>query len=147
MQENQQLDPMERALRRLSVRDCDEFWQLYCNLRPQLRLLRGNHWSRWRAVAGTNLFIALYLTNRSVGLFLRGERGLSLKGASRLLDLHEPRLGRELGVPPLSDGCPYLSRLPLATNDRATWPAGHEWLVEREDFYHAVVARIVGGVE
>jgi hypothetical protein len=141
------MDDEPLGLRRLSVRECDEFWAGYAGLRPGLRLLRGNHYSRWRAVAGTDLFIALYLTNRSVGMFVRGERGLSLKGASRFLSLHEPRLSAALGVEPLADGCPYLSRLPNATTDRTTWPAAREWLLEREAFYHDTLARIVGGIE
>lgn len=140
-------DPLDRALKRLSVRECNLFWEGYAALRPGLRLARGNHWSRWRAVAGTDLFIAVYLTNHSVGLFVRGERGLSLKGAARRLDLYEPRLSRALGVAPFGQGCPYLDRMPLATNDRASWPRGHAWLIEREEFYHRTLARIVGGIE
>jgi len=136
-----------QGLRKLSVADCNAFWARYAELRPSLKLQRGNHWSRWRAVAGTDIFIALYVTNRSVGLFVRGERGLSLKGAVRLLSLHEPRLSRALKVPVLSDGCPYLSRLPNVTVDRDTWPAAQEWLLEREGFYHGKLARIVGGIE
>lgn len=141
-------DPIEPAgPRRLSVRDCDAFWQRFVSLRPEVALQRGNHWSRWRPVAGTPVFIALYLTNRSVGMFVRGERGLSLKGAVRLLSLHEPKLSAALGVPVLSDGCPYLSRLPVATVDRDTWPAAQEWLIDRENSYHDTLARIVGGLD
>ena len=135
------------GLRKLSVRDCDAFWRRYGSLRPDLKLQRGNHWSRWRPVAGTTIFIALYLTNRSVGMFVRGERGLSLKGAVRLLSLHEPKLSRALGVPVFSDGCPYLSKHRVVTVDRETWPAAQDWLLEREGFYHDTLARIVGGVE
>jgi hypothetical protein len=135
------------GLRKLSSADFSAFWDQYAAVRPGLRLARGNRYSRWRAVAGTDIFIALYLTNRSVGLFVRGERGLSLKGASRKLDLYEPRLSGALGVLSESQGCPYLSRLALATTDTATWPRGHQWLLEREAFYHAVLARIVGGID
>ena len=139
--------PPPNVLRKLSVADCDAFWARYRDLRPALDLQRGNHFSRWRVVAGTPIFIALYVTNRSVGLFVRGERGLSLKGAVRLLSLHEPKLSAALGVPVVSDGCPYLSRLPNATVDRATWAAAQQWLIEREVFYHDTLARIVGGVD
>lgn len=135
------------GLRKLSVRDCEEFWSQYVSRRPGLRLLRGNHYSRWRPVAGADLFIAVYLTNHSVGLFIRGERGLSLKGASRKLAAWEPELVRSLGVPPVAHGCPFLSRLPLPMTDRTVWPAGQDWLVEREEFYHRVLARIVGGID
>jgi hypothetical protein len=138
--------PLPSGLRKLSVAECDEFWRQYSTLRPGLRLLRGNHYSRWRPVAGTDIFIALYLTNRSVGLFVRGERGLSLKGAAGMLSVHEPKLGRVLGAAPFADGCPYLSRLPLATMDPATWSRGHEWLMAREESYHRVLARVVGGI-
>lgn len=134
-------------LRKLSVADCDTFWARFAELRPALKLQRGNHFSRWRAVAGTPIFIALYVTNRSVGLFVRGERGLSLKGAIRLLSLHEPKLSAALGVPVVSDGCPYLSRLANRTVDRETWPVAQQWLLDREGFYHDTLARIVGGLD
>ncbi len=141
-------EPLEPAgLRRLSVRDCDAFWERYVSLRPGLKLQRGNHWSRWRPVMGAPVFIALYLTNRSVGMFVRGERGLSLNGAVRLLSLHEPKLSRALGVAVLSQGCPYLSSHPVVTVDRENWPAAQQWMLEREDFYHETLARIVGGIE
>lgn len=139
------LEPVGR--RRLSVRDCNEFWELYEGLRPQLKLQRGNHWSRWRPVAGTPIFIALYLTNRSVGMFVRGERGMSLKGAVRLLSLHEPALSGALGVPVLSDNCPYLSKHRVVTVDRASWPDAQAWMIKREAFYHETLARIVGGLD
>lgn len=145
MPESEPFPPI--GLRKLSSADCAHFWERYAALRPGLRLLRGNRYSRWRPVAGTDLFISLYLTNRSVGLFVRGERGLSLKGAARKLDLYEPRLGRALSVAPASGGYPYLDRLALASTDTAAWPRGHRWLMEREAFYHAVLARIVGGID
>lgn len=135
------------GLRRLSSADCALFWERYAALRPGLRLLRGNRYSRWRPVAGTDIVISLYLTNRSVGLFVRGERGLSLKGAARKLDLYEPRISRALGTAAASGGYPYLDRLALASTDTATWPRGQQWLMEREAFYHAILARIVGGID
>ena len=39
------IDPLERGLRRLSVAECNRFWEGYAALRPGLRLARGNHWS------------------------------------------------------------------------------------------------------
>jgi hypothetical protein len=144
MLEPEPLPPI--GLRKLSSADCAAFWERYATLRPGLRLLRGNRYSRWRPVAGTDIFISLYLTNRSVGLFVRGERGLSLKGAARKLDVYEPRLSRTLGAAPASGGYPYLERLALASTDTATWPRAHQWLMEREAFYHAALARIVGGI-
>lgn len=135
------------GFRKLSSADCAAFWDGYAALRPGMRLLRGNRYARWRAVAGTDLFISLYLTNHSVGLFVRGERGLSLKGAERKLDPYKRRLGPDLGVAIASGGYPYLDQIRLATNDPATWPQGHQWLLQREAAYHAVLARIVGGID
>lgn len=135
------------GLRKLSSADCAAFWAGYTALRPSLRLLRGNRYSRWRPVAGTDIFIALYLSNKSVGLFVRGERGLSLKGAARKLSAYEPRLSLALGVSPASGGYPYLERLALALTDTAVWLRAHQWLMEREAFYHSVLVRIVGGID
>ena len=135
------------GMRKLSSADCAAFWGRYAALRPGLHLLRGNRYSRWRAVTGTDLFISLYLTNHSVGLFVRGERGLSPKGAQRKLDPYKPRLTHALGVAVTSGGYSYLDQLPLPANDPATWPRGQRWLMERETFYHAVLASIVGGID
>jgi hypothetical protein len=141
-------EPLEPAgLRRLTVGDCNQFWERYEALRPDLKLQRGNRWSRWRPVAGTPIFIALYIANRSVGMFVRGERGLSLNGAVRLLSLNEPKLSAALGVPVLSENCPYLNKRPTVSVDRETWPAAQAWMIEQEGFYHDTLARIVGGLE
>ena len=139
-------DP-HRGLRKLSGPERDQFWRLYVALRPGLGIRYGNTYSRWRPVAGTDLFLSLYITNSSVGLFVRGERGLSLAGALRMLEPYERKLVAALGVPPVSEKCPYLSKLPLATSERENWRQAHEWLIGREEFYHRTLARIVGGIE
>ena len=136
-----------RGLRKLSGPERDLFWRQYIARRPALDIRYGNTYSRWRPVAGTDLFLSLYITNRSVGLFVRGERGLSLTGALRKLEPYEKSLCNALGVSSVSEKCPYLSRLPLAASDPETWPQGHDWLLEREEFYHRTLARIVGGIE
>ena len=73
------------GLRKLSALDRKRFWTIYQTSRPDIAYRWGNTFSRWREVEGAHLNISLYITNRSVGLFVRGDRGASLKSTRLLL--------------------------------------------------------------
>src|SRR5690606_8415977 len=88
-----------------------------------------------------DLVISLYLTNRSVGLFVRGQRGERWATTVNRLSAHEPGLGHALGAS-LRDyeGCCYISNFPLPVTDPASWPEAYAWLEDREEFYHRVLS-------
>jgi hypothetical protein len=67
-------DLPEIGLRGLSARDRKMFWDGFVALRPEIGYRWGNTFARWRAVPGTEFNLSLYITNRSVGLFVRGVR-------------------------------------------------------------------------
>lgn len=130
-------------IRSISAAEIKSFWNGYLARREDVRIDHGSLYSRWRQVAD-DLVISLYLTNRSVGLFVRGARGEGHKTTRHRLSAYEPDLGVALGAK-LSgvDGCCYLSRLPLPMTDPASWRQAYAWLEEREAFYHRVLSELV----
>lgn len=128
-----------RGLRSLSSAEIKAFWNAYIARREDCPVKYGSLYSRWRHVAD-DLVISLYLTNRSVGLFVRGQRGERWATTVNRLSAHEPELGDALGASLRGfEGCCYLSNHPLAVTDPGTWPRGHEWLEEREEHYFQVL--------
>lgn len=135
-------DISHRGLRSLSSPEIKRFWDGYIAFRKPVEIVHGSLWSRWRRVAD-DLVISLYLTNRSVGLFVRGQRGEGYRATLNRLSAHEPRLGQALGASLAGyEGCCYLSNFPLPVSDPASWPQGYAWLEEREEHYH----RLLGDV-
>ena len=127
------------GLRSVSSAEIKTFWDGYIARRKDVRIEHGSLYSRWRQVAD-DLVLSLYLTNRSVGLFIRGQRGESYATTANRLSAYEPDLGLALdgslrGV----EGCCYLSRLPLPIIDQGSWPRAHAWLEGREQLYHRVL--------
>ena len=134
---------IERSgLRSMSAPEIKTFWNGYIARREDAPIEHGSLWSRWRQVAD-DLIISLYITNRSVGLFVRGQRGERYPTTVARLSAYEPRLGEALGAS-LSGypGCCYLSNFPLPVTDPASWPQGYAWLEEREEFYHRVLSEL-----
>lgn len=132
-------DLPEIGLRRLSAADMRRFWDIYLAASPDIRYGWGNVFSRWRAVPGTELNLSLYITNRSVGLFVRGRRGMPLSATRVELAPRAARLQRVLGAR-LNDEAPLLRNLRLTTIDPSTWARGHEFLRAGEADYLAALA-------
>lgn len=125
--------------RGLSTAERQRFWQGFELQNDGRRHEKGNGFSRWRAVPGTELLnIALYITNRSVGLFVRGLRGVPLSATRALLGPRAFELETALHAR-LDDEVPLLRRLPLVTTDLSTWPAAYDWLQENEADYLAAL--------
>lgn len=84
--------------------------------------------------------ISLYITNRSVGMFVRGRRGETHATTLRRLSAFDPALGEALGSPlrhPFA--CCHLVDHRIATIDPATWSQAFGWLSERENAYAATL--------
>jgi hypothetical protein len=131
------------GLRSVSSAEIKTFWNGYIAHRKDVRIEHGSLYSRWRQVAD-DFVLSLYLTNRSVGLFVRGQRGESWATTANRLSAYEPGLGLALGASLRGyEGCCYLSRLPLPVTDPESWPRGYEWLEKQEEFYHRVLSEVV----
>jgi hypothetical protein len=140
----QEWDLAEIGLRRLGSQDIAAFWLRYatfCGSKP----LRGSLWSRWREVSDDTI-ISLYLTNHSVGLFVRGQRGEKHETTLRRLESFEPALGLELGSALRGEyRCCYLASYPSTTLDPAAWPDAFAWLDETERRYLATLRIVLSG--
>lgn len=135
-------DIEHRGLRSISSPEIKTFWNGYIAHRKDVQIDHGSLYSRWRRVS-EDLVLSLYLTNRSVGLFVRGERGERYPTTLNRLSAYEPDLGEALGASLRGyEGCCYLSDFPLPVTDPANWPRGYEWLAAREEFYHRVLSRL-----
>ena len=133
-------DLPEIGLRRLSHRDMRLFWDRFLDARPDTRYVWGNVFSRWRAVPGTDLNLSLYITNRSVGLFVRGRRGTPHAAVRAALAPRRLELEQALGAL-LSAEAPLLRNHPCATTDPSTWDDSHCWLRSAEAEYLRVLTR------
>jgi hypothetical protein len=129
--------PQTDALRRA-------YFTAFAERFPRLSLRWGNTFSRWRDVPGTELILAYYITNHSVGVFVRGQRGIPCRDTAAHLPRFslETALGIPLGNPDFPFGLPY--RFDPA--QRLAWPKSHEWLNATGDRYVAALAGIVGGL-
>ncbi|PSJ60002.1 hypothetical protein [Kumtagia ephedrae] len=128
-----------RGLRSVSAAEIKTFWNGYI-VRRSAKIEHGSLYSRWRHVSD-DLVISLYLTNRSVGLFVRGQRGERWATTVSRLSACEPELGEALGASLRGyEGCCYLSNHPLPVTDPACWPAAYEWLEGREEHYFRVLS-------
>lgn len=137
-------DIARRGLRSISSPEIKAFWDGYIAHRRPVPIEHGSLYSRWRRVSD-DLVISLYLTNRSVGLFVRGQRGERYRTTLNRLSGYEPQLGEALGAS-LSGyvGCCYLMNLPLPVTDPGSWPQAYAWLEEQEEFYHRVLSGFSG---
>lgn len=142
---NGQLDEWDiahRGLRSISAPEIKRFWDGYIARRPPGLIERGSLYSRWRRVSD-DLVISLYLTNRSVGLFVRGQRGERYPTTLSRLSAYEPRLGKALGASLRGyEGCCYLTNMQLPVTDPESWPRGHDLLEEKEELYHRVLSAL-----
>lgn len=128
-------DIARRGLRSISSPEIKAFWNGYIARRRPVPIGRGSLYSRWRLVSD-DLVISLYLTNRSVGLFVRGQRGERYRTTLGRLSAYEPQLGEALGASLGGyDGCCYLTDMPIAVTDPGNWPYAYALLEEREEIY------------
>jgi hypothetical protein len=131
-------DLPEIGLRGLSARERKTFWDGFIAFRPGTGYAWGNTFSRWRVVPGTEFNLSLYITNRGVGLFVRGVRGTPLSETRARLAPRKFELELALSAA-LDDECPLLKNLPLATTDPSTWGRAYRWLRASEAEYLAAL--------
>jgi hypothetical protein len=120
------------------------FWSHFAKNQQAIHVAttRGNEHSRWLPVGAGGLIIALYVTNRSVGIFVRGERGTPIgKVRERLFGSRE-RIGGALGQPDIKLGEHFLlnTAQKLDMQDDANWPRAGAWLAAEAMLYrHALL--------
>ena len=90
------------------------------------------------------LIAALYLTNRSVGLFVRGPRRTRIGHVREFLFPYREVLAKELRQPELRLGDTFLlnTKLRLDMHDRDNWPTAVAWLAETSPLYERALAAV-----
>ena len=129
---------------RQSDRDRRRYFDGFQRRFPALPLRWGNTFSRWRDVPGTELVVAYCITNHSVGVFVRRQRGVPcIETAAQL-----PAFSLEIALKaPLGRrDFPFVTELPLDTFDEAQWASSHDWLFATGERYVAALAEVVGGL-
>lgn len=122
------------------------FWAFFAERQPALyaRTERGNEHSRWLTVGPWPLIAALYLTNRSVGLFVRGARRTRIGHVREFLFPYREVLAKELREPGLRLGENFLlnTRLRLDMHDRDNWPPAADWLARQTPLYERALKAV-----
>ena len=101
--------------------------------------------ARWLPIPDTPLYAGQFISDQSVGVYFRGDRGVTRGETLRLVEPHLDELTTRLGVPIGPGGKPFLflNRLNIDTHDRANWPAMADWLHSEAARYAAEVSAIL----
>ncbi|PZO45829.1 MAG: hypothetical protein DCF17_00325 [Shackletoniella antarctica] len=127
-----------------------EFWTHYVNRFPDelARYQADAASSRWRSLDGLDLVVTVYLAQKSVGVFIRGRRGMANADVFALLAPHSDRLrsltGAELGNPEAGHYF-SLSSFKCISADRTQWNGMSDWLHNTADAYEAALRDIFEG--
>lgn len=109
-----------------------EFWGEYCQFFPEANSDRGagkGGANRWRSVPGTPFIISRWLTPESVGLFVRGERGVPGEPVFEKLAEFATDLEREIGAPlGENPNFAFPKRREGRMEDHSAWEAAIRWL-------------------
>lgn len=100
---------------------------------------------RWVAIPGTPLYASQFISEGSVGVYVRGDRGVPRAETVQLLEPFIERLTERLGAPLGSASQPYLftSRHKLDTRDRSQWDVMSDWLHAETTRYVSAVSEIL----
>ncbi|MEQ1770019.1 MAG: hypothetical protein ABL879_09280 [Devosia sp.] len=130
--------PQTDALRRA-------YFTAFSSRYPALSLRWGNTFSRWRDVPGTELVLAYYITNHSVGVFVRGQRGIPVTDTAANLPAFslETRLGLPIGDPRV----PFCQNYRFDPAIKTGWPKSHAFLHGTGSRTLEALAEIVGGLD
>ncbi len=100
--------------------------------------------SRWRSPTSRGLVVAQYIAQGRVGVFVRGDWGVSSEETTRELEPYRDRLEQALGES-IDGRYPLIKRLPIDTNDPANWDQMSDWLHKEADRYVATLEEVMGG--
>jgi hypothetical protein len=117
------------------------FWAVFHARSGARRCVHRTRYSRWRAAEGCDLIISQYVTNRSVGVFLRGPRGERWRATAARLEPVRDALSSALDAD-MGEAFLFPTRARLDTYDDALWPAMADWLHAEADRYVEVMAAL-----
>lgn len=98
---------------------------------------------RWIAIPETALFVAQFIAEGGVGVYVRGDRGVPREETVRVLEGVTEKLAERLGAP--MDGRVknhhFGKRLRIDTRDRANWDVMADWVHDEAARYVQVVSQ------
>ncbi len=104
--------------------------------------------SRWRVLTEQDLVVVQYISQTSVGVFIRGRRGVGPEAVAERLSPYYDTLRDRLGVV-FQEGREktyfFVKYLKLDTNDEANWDRATDWLKAEADRYEAALRDVLGG--
>lgn len=119
------------------------FWDFFMEAVPDRHMIkRGNESSRWRLVPEPGLVVSQYITDHSVGVFVRGRWGVKMPEVIEQLEPFRPRLEGALGAPLGNGEFPYARRLLVDAHDREQWARMRVWLLAEGRRYAAILADV-----
>jgi hypothetical protein len=122
--------------------DRRRFWDGFAARFPTLPLYWGNTYARWRNVPATELVVSHYVTGHSLGVFVRGVRGVpNRETAARLPEFS---LALALDAPLGNPDFPFVTARPLDLGNASSWPECYDWLHATGERYVATLARVIG---
>jgi hypothetical protein len=122
------------------------FWEHYLLQYPEDGRdgVAGAYSNRWRTVRPAGLVISYYWSVKSVGLFVRGLRGMDSHAVFDILAPHQQLIEEKLGVRMGSEDSEVFLGLELFadTKDPAEWDRLARWLHDKTAHYESVLREL-----
>ena len=125
------------------------FWARYLELFPDTAndVLGGGGTSRWRAIPELGLVVSQWRSAGTVGVFVRGGRGVDGPAIAARLEPHAVALADRLGAPLGSSTYPFSKEMPTSLADESQWDAAVQWLHAETERYVAGLRSVLEGTE
>ncbi len=125
------------------------FWARYTELFLDTadELAGGGGTSRWRMIPELDLVVSQWRSAGTVGVFIRGGRGVDGPAVAERLEPHAGTLADRLEAPLGSSTYPFLKEMPTSLADGAQWDAACRWLHAETERYVAGLRSVLEGTE
>lgn len=117
------------------------FWAVFHARSGNRRCLLRTRYARWRAAEASDLVVSQYVTNRSVGVVLRGPKGEGWRTTAERLEPWVDRLTEALGAR-MGRAFLFPTRAELDTADDGNWLEMADWLHRAADRYVERLGRL-----
>ena len=119
------------------------FWAHLAQRHPASGFTNGSSSSQWLPVGAVDLVVSAWISQNTVGVFVRGGRGQDgLAVSPRLLPFSE-QLRDRLGVPPGQPLYPFQKSHAVDLSVEANFDAATDWLVAEAQRYAQVLADVL----
>ena len=120
-----------------------KFWTYYLEKNPeegQYGPANGSS-NRWRPVIEAELVVSSYISKRSVGLFVRGHRGVDQKEVWNQIEPFTEELIRKTGGSITSDGS-FHDFWRIDTSNESNWDEMADWLYQKSRTYENALSEM-----